>query len=303
MDELLGTLGEQVADPEEEAFLIFSQSIPSQSLGFVDAKEPLLDITVAGRDFSIHQSPTLLSSNRKEGTTGAVVWKVTPLFAEWIASQNVLMQHGILAHDSVVLELGCGVSGIVALALAPRIKKYVATDQDYVLKLLRQNVTNNMLKNSQRTSRKTKQPNSKHEKASATYADENTSNIDFLVLDWELNSVSTLPSFLGQNQSNSPESHRYGVDVLIACDCIYNDALIEPFVTTCAHICGLRTADSKHRPTVCIVAQQLRSAEVFESWLTAFHRSFHVWRVPDELLTDPLKENSGFVIHIGFLRS
>lgn len=123
------------------------------------------------------------------------------------------------------------------------------------------------------------------------------------MLDWELDSVSTLPSFLGQNQGNSSESHLYGVDVLVACDCIYNDALIEPFVTTCAQICGLRTTNGKHKPTVCIAAQQLRSAEVFESWLIAFHRYFHVWRVPDELLTDPLKENSGFVVYIGFLRS
>jgi len=296
-------LGDQVVDPEEEAFLVFSQSIPSQSLGFVDAKESVLDITVTGRDFSIRQSPTLLSSNRKEGTTGAVVWKVTPLFAEWIASQNIFVQHGILRQDSIVLELGCGVSGVVALALAPHIKKYVATDQDYVLKLLKQNVANNLLKSSSSTSRRARQTNSKHQRASTTHTNENTSNIEFLVLDWELDSVSTLPSFLGQNQGNGSESNLFGVDVLVACDCIYNDALIEPFVTTCAQICGLRTTDSKHKPTVCIVAQQLRSAEVFESWLTTFHRSFHVWRVPDELLTDPLKENSGFVVHIGFLRS
>jgi predicted nicotinamide N-methyase len=236
-------------------------------------------------------------------TIGPVVWKVTPLFAEWIASHNVLAQHGILAQDSIVLELGCGVSGIVALALAPHVKKYVATDQDYVLKLLRQNVANNLLKNPRSTSRRIKQTNSKHERLSTSRSNENTSNIEFLVLDWELDSVSTLPSFLGQNQGNSSESYLYGVDVLVACDCIYNDALIEPFVTTCAQICGLRTASSKHKPTVCIVAQQLRSAEVFESWLMAFHRYFHVWRVPDELLADSLKENSGFVVHIGFLRS
>ena len=54
-----------------EAFLLFSQSIPSNSLGFIDSKASELDITVMGRDLTIHQSPTLLSSNRKEGTTGA----------------------------------------------------------------------------------------------------------------------------------------------------------------------------------------------------------------------------------------
>lgn len=54
-----------------ESFLLFSQAIPSQNLGFIDPKATSLDITVAGRDLTIQQSPTLLSSNRKEGTTGA----------------------------------------------------------------------------------------------------------------------------------------------------------------------------------------------------------------------------------------
>jgi hypothetical protein len=51
--------------------LIFSQTIPSQSLGFVDSKASTIDITVAGHDLTIHQSRGLLTSDRKQGTTGA----------------------------------------------------------------------------------------------------------------------------------------------------------------------------------------------------------------------------------------
>jgi hypothetical protein len=51
--------------------LLFSQSIPSQNLGFVDSKATSIDITVGGRDLTIHQSPTILSSTRDGGTTGA----------------------------------------------------------------------------------------------------------------------------------------------------------------------------------------------------------------------------------------
>lgn len=54
-----------------ESFLLFSQDLPSQDLGFVDAKATTLELTVAGKDMTIRQSPTLLSSNRAEGTTGA----------------------------------------------------------------------------------------------------------------------------------------------------------------------------------------------------------------------------------------
>jgi hypothetical protein len=57
-----------------EAFVIFSQDIPSQSLGFIDSQASVLDISVAGFDLAIHQSRGLLTSDRKEGTTGAGMW-------------------------------------------------------------------------------------------------------------------------------------------------------------------------------------------------------------------------------------
>lgn len=60
-----------------ESFLLFSQSIPSQNLGFVDSRAARLDLTVADRDLSIVQSPTILSSNRGGGTTGAGELRIT----------------------------------------------------------------------------------------------------------------------------------------------------------------------------------------------------------------------------------
>jgi hypothetical protein len=61
-----------------EIFLLFSQQIPSQNLGFVDAHATSLELTVGGRDFTIHQSPTILSSNRAAGTTGAGMTRKPP---------------------------------------------------------------------------------------------------------------------------------------------------------------------------------------------------------------------------------
>lgn len=57
--------------PLIETFFLFSQALPSQDLGSVDSKATLLELTVGGKDFLINQSPTVLSSNRAEGTTGA----------------------------------------------------------------------------------------------------------------------------------------------------------------------------------------------------------------------------------------
>lgn len=243
-----------------------------------------MDITIGDRELSIHQSPTILNSHRADGTTGAVVWKVTPLFATWVSSpQNALFRSDILSSDSTVVELGTGVSGIVALSLGPQIKKYIATDQDYVLKLLKQNITeNNHAGTTQPRSNKGKSTKSKSKGLLQSNA---KSNFEVLPLDWETD----VPSLPVTN----------GVDAVIACDCIYNEALIEPLVTTCADICRLRREGGD---TVCIVAQQLRSPDVFEAWLTAFYKLFRVWRVPDELLTEALREGSGFVVHVGVLR-
>ena len=288
---LISALGEEINDPEEETFLLFSQDLPSQNLGFVDAKATSLDITISGRDLNIIQSPGLLSSNRIEGTTGAVVWKITPLFAEWIAlEENVLFQSSVLDRQSTVLELGCGISGIVAIASSPRVGKYIATDQEYVFKWLKPNIQNNAPKpkSFDKVKHRGKIPES------SLISD----NILIMALDWELSSTSDLPKMIGFNSGDND----HDINAVIACDCIYNEALIEPMVRTCAEICQLPNASPLGKATVCIIAQQLRSGIVFGAWLVAFHKTFRVWRVPDDLAIEGLREGSGFVIHVGILR-
>lgn len=194
-----------------------------------------------------------------------------------------------------MIELGAGVSGIVALSLAAKIRRYIATDQDYALKLLSQNISeNSAVERPLATSTKKKQTAKAKRSRDTQLAP--PSKIETLVLDWEINSLQSLSALLNH------EDGQGGVDAVIACDCIYNDALIEPFVSCCAEICALRGPKTSGSPTICIITQQLRSSEVFESWLQRFHRSFRVWRVPDQLLTPSLTENSGFVVHIGILR-
>lgn len=93
------------------------------------------------------------------------------------------------------------------------------------------------------------------------------------------------------------------IDVVLACDCIYNESLVAPFVRTCFELCRVDEATPSKQPTICIIAQQLRSPDVFEAWLTLFIESFRVWRVPEALLSDDLKQNSGFVVHIGIINA
>jgi hypothetical protein len=221
----------------------------------------------------------LLSSSGLQLTPSTVVWKVTPLFAHWLSSPtNFLFTNALLAPTSTILELGAGVSGIVALALGSKVSRYTATDQDYVLKLLRQNVAENL----ENVFPKTKASNSKMKNKQPSSG--NVDRIRVEALDWETDDVSHTPS----------------VDMIIACDCIYNESLIEPLNSTCAALCRLRSQDEK--PTLCLIAQQLRSPDVFEAWLKSFHEKFVVWQVPDRMLGEGLGEGSGFVVHIGIVR-
>ena len=198
----------------------------------------------------------------------------------------------MLSAGSSVLELGSGISGVIGLCLAPQIARYTLTDQPYVLKLIRQNLEENAevvkkASGNRKGGSKSKKPVS-GASAGSKAQEIMDGKIRATALDWETDEVSNV---VEQGES---------FDAVIACDCIYNDALISPLVATCVDACKLRRADGE--PTVCIVGQQLRSDEVFEGWLKEFSKSFKAYRVPDEILIDGLKEDSGFVVHIGLLR-
>ena len=253
----------------------------------LDADAEELDISIGGRDFTIKQSPGLLQSKRAGGTTGAAVWKVCVHFSEWLGtSTNPLFRDGLLDTSSVVIELGSGISGLVPSMLSPRVRKVIATDQQYAIRLLLENIQANQTK-------------SKPVKACKTTIgiQPRTNNIEVLPLDWEEDDVK---AFL---RSRSFEN---GVDAVVVCDCVFNYALIQPLVQACIDISSARSNDERDlrkmtKPTLCIVAQQLRQPDVFESWLRAFMAAFHVWRLPDSMVTDALSETSGFVVHVGIL--
>ncbi|KAK7415318.1 Ribosomal protein lysine methyltransferase [Neonectria punicea] len=293
--ELTAHLGPEIEDPEEETFLLYAQPIPSLDLGFIDPRASAVDVCVAGRDFTIHQSPSVLSSNRAGGTTGAVVWKITPSFASWLASpSNPLFASGSLGDPSSasasILELGCGISPLSALGLVPRVARYVLTDQPYVHRLVQRNLDENLP--SATSSPSGARSRGKRRLAAGTARPH--ADVRFVALDWEVDEV--MPSLTGSDQVHS-------FDAVVACDCVYNYALVAPFVQTCVDACRLRIEDhAQDRPCVCVIGQQLRNDEVFESWLKTFQASFHVWRVSDSALPVELQPTAGFVVHVGVLR-
>ena len=267
-----------------ETFELFSQTIPSNNLGFVDAKAQEVDFDVGQKSFTISQSPGLLNSDRAKGTTGAVIWKVTPLIAQWLVDKSNFLWHcEVLTSTSVVVELGCGIGGIIGLVLHDHVHQYILSDQPYVMKPLRLNLTVNNMQTG-----KGKQP--------SQAAKPLPSNLHLLAFDWEEDSAQNLLSVLDRKEK--------GIDLLIACDCIYNDFLIGPFVDACKETCLLRRkieAEGEN-PTVLLVAQQQRSDDVFQSWLQETMKFFRVWRVPDSVLPQNLQSGSGYIVHIAMLK-
>lgn len=240
-----------------------------------------------------------------------VLWKITPVFAEWLSSpSNILFSSPspILSSSSAVLELGCGISPLTGLCVAPRIGRYVLTDQPYVQRLLQKNLDANSNNNSNsnssnsgaRSSRKrvVAKDRSSSSSSSKSPSSSSSSAATFTTLDWETDQVT--PALTGVESIRS-------FDAVIACDCVYNYALAQPLVQTCVDACRLREQqqeddEDNRQPCVCIIAQQLRNDQVFQGWLELFHAAFRVWRVPDDMLPEQLRSVAGFVVHVGVLR-
>lgn len=228
----------------------------------------------------------------------AVVWKVTPMFASWLASPtNILFRAGVLSTSSTVLELGCGVSALVGLALGPMVSRYVLSDQPYVAKFVEQNLEQNRGASPARPAAGKARGRGKAPASSSATTGAGGS-IAFHPLDWEADTPTAELTGRG--------SAARSFDLVLGCDCVYNEALVPPFAQTCLDVCRLRSAeeggggsDPRPSPCVCLVAQQLRDPEIFEAWLREFCvKGFRVWRVPDGELPEGLRSNMGFVVHV-----
>jgi len=300
----------------------------------IDPHAQSLEVTVGGIDLTIHQSPGLLTSGRSQGTTGAgtvtilkrrrssmssslltaniVLWQLSPLISNWIANSGPFFELGLLNSHSQVLELGCGGSGVLAMILAPRVHRYIATDQEYVLKTLRQNLDENSASvarcsaSSRNRANKKKKNTTNRGTASLDSPNGQGRNVYVLPLDWELDAVDDLPRLLASGNTGADSQPGGFLNAIIACDCVYNEALVKPFVKTCARLCSL-SAEIEGSPdvgsTFCLIAQQLRSPDVMQAWLSAMLPLFRVWRVTNSALPRELADGvSGFVVHLATLR-
>lgn len=267
-----------------ETFYQFSQELPTNNLGFVDPKADTLELEIAGHNYIIRQSTGLLNSIREKGTTGAVLWKITPLLAAWLASKPSVLAD-IIHEGAVVVELGCGVAGLIGLVLSRIVQCYILTDLGYVLQHLKANIAANAV-----ASRRDKKV-ARKKKYSPQKEPANDDVLKTLALDWENDSAQNLKTVMAEGSS---------VDLLLLCDCVYNEYLIRPLVQTCIDIC--QQGHTGGKATVVLLAQQLRSDTVFEVFVECMMKNFEVWRVPDEKIVGELRPGSGYAVHLAMLK-
>ncbi|KAI5290434.1 hypothetical protein KEM54_001553 [Ascosphaera aggregata] len=321
LNEILSAVGHVVEDAEEESTEIFCDYLPSGNLGFINSEADEVDITVNGKDFTIKQSPTILTSSRAGGTTGAVLWKITPLIAGWLSNNNnFLWNERILDSRSTVAELGCGISGLIPLTLAPMVQNCIITDQEYVHKLLKDNLKRNYVgirkapKSYGNHQHEAKSSRMSMKQRRQDFLAERTGNITFTPLDWEFDHPANLRQVLITDDFDDGKGQDSGFDLLIACDTIYSEALVPSFVRTCVELCRLRPsygdgsitpalAKTKDKPTLCIVAQRLRSLDVFDVWCRETMKWFHVWRLNNEETDGVLGIGTGSMVHLLVLKA
>lgn len=293
--------GSEVEDAEEEVCMIFAEASGTsgalqQDLGMLDSKATFTRLTIGKQSYTLQQSPGLLRSDRKGGTTGAVAWQSSLRCAEWLSTEaggDNTLANLLFGPQAVVIELGCGINPVVALTLENKVAKYFATDQEYLLKLYNENLQRNTTASNgnRRTKQMRRKVTSRH----------GSPTVETRTLDWELDDPSRgQPWSITSSKCASIAERPLGIDVLLAFDCIYNESLVQPFVDTCRAICAIRRDLT---PTRCLIVQQLRSSDVLTDWISAMLLSFELIRIHDGALISRLTPSSGFVVYLGTLRN
>lgn len=244
-----------------------------QHLGYVDKTRDTigLSLPLSGIDVTVKQSLSALSSTTQTSSTGFVCWQLALLFADWVLGD---LKCPISLNQKVVVELGAGVSGLLASVLGPLTDLYVATDQKHILKLLKKIFVENVT-----TTRFTSSTVELDSAGPKHQPDQVWPSIDVMELDWE-----RLEHGTPQVLATLPKRP----DFILACDTVYNSYLIPFFLGAARALAGPHT--------VLVVALQLRDELVMEQFLEcALDNQMEVSVVPDEVLSPALIQ--GFVVY------
>lgn len=244
----------------------------------------------------VEQSLSDLNSSvsNNNSTTGYVLWSSTPFFLRWLLYNpeaqpfregsnvvEIMEREGTATIPSMysstsarqesvgILELGTGISPLMASVLCNHVSAYVCTDQRGILNRLKYNLKENL---SQITRRQCISATLGIESEIESAAPENDDGeemyrtrrkpmvqLEVQELDWEKFDAKTPHPYLDQLSSSC------GTVYILAMDVIYNEYLIDPFLNT---LSALRNYFSENNITVsCLVGVHLRSQDIVTQFL------------------------------------
>lgn len=266
---------------DDHLFDLYTEHVhrEGQHLGYVDKSKEAIVVTLpkSGVEIQVRQSLTELSSRTQTSSTGFICWQAAAVFADWVMNDERCPFHGFFGHNGAltVVELGSGVGAVCASTLGPLTRQYVATDQRHILKLLRTNFAENV---------------PPHRYTSSTLAAAQgppqgpkkwvqAAKIDFVEFDWER--LDEALHNYGQIALEMP-------DLVVACDTVYNEYLVPPFLEAVSALLAPGSA--------AVVTLQLRDEDVLHCFLQkALEHELRVYSVPDHLLSNDLIH--GFVVY------
>ncbi|KAJ1025020.1 hypothetical protein NDA18_004306 [Ustilago nuda] len=256
--------GRLVEDVDQEIFLLYTLNAKSEhdgGLGYVNHSADKIFISIDRNTWSsstsernlsgklitpIYQHVTSLRSSK--GNTGSVVWRSTVELA--IRFRSGALFDPCLFNDATVLELGAGTGALPAL-VADLSGKWLATDQDELLPLLRKNL-------------------SQHERVKTASLDW----FDFLnppsMRSAQLRKKHVLDQLLPSATTTEHQEKLKRVDLIICCDCIYNPALFDALIAT------LNVFTDSQR-TIVLISCEMRSNESLAEFLTRWKQSHLAW--------------------------
>lgn len=275
-----------------------------RSLGYISKEDEIKIVINDEYELKIDQSSSSFndsgkrSTSQNHGTTGYVTWGASVLFTKWLMSEKSIIRLNDLTDCSIV-ELGTGISGVIGSVIGQFCQRYIMTDQKHILKLLKQNIVNNVNnsfttstiesellkdKSSKKNTSKfgnNKKKTLKKSKDKTGYVLPSSNQIEVIDYDWE-DSELTYNNVLELNDNEYP-------DLIFASDTIYNDFLLPFFIQ------AIDLISDEHTLTFAVI--QTREQTVIESFLEILlSKNFDCWFVPDEFLTKELTE--GYTVYI-----
>ncbi|KAG7898136.1 hypothetical protein KL907_005332 [Ogataea polymorpha] len=236
-------------DIEDHVFEMYVEQAPPESagLGYL-ARTDEVRVAVEDDEYVVQQSVSAFNGSNRDGTTGFLAWSTSIKVAEWFLQPNNAVLDAI--KNFSIVELGSGVSGLLACSVGRKCRHYVCTDQQGVMKLLKSNICRNggVFESSTIPT-------------DNTCRRHNVRRIDAMTFDWESSSTDEVLALV----KGYP-------DLIITCDTIYNPYLIPHLVRAAERLAGPQTG--------ILVAVQLRESSLLNDFLVHAVARFCVYRVP-----------------------